>query len=263
MGIVTFATRNGRSGRMIACGEGVKKDDDTEALVALIKSWRFNPKKFAIDGLGYTLSNQQIEFLDLVGDMFRAKYKKSHGEPMSVSEKPLAEKWGISVASGHGIGKDFSLSIVLIWLLTVWSAPENPATALVTGPNFKTLQGVLWKEFRRHIRQGKLMGGPEGWLSRIFEIQSDKVIHKELPGESFIEGRSIAVAGNADAQGEALAGRHEKYMILAIDEASGVPDGVFRPIEGAMTGAVNFGILIGNMTRNTRVLPRYARPRQA
>jgi uncharacterized protein (UPF0297 family) len=229
----------------------VAKKDANEALVALVRSWRFNPKKFAYDGLGYKLSNQQMELLDLVGDVFRAKYKRANNETLSISEKPLAEKWGVSIASGHGVGKDFSLAIVLLWLLVVWSAPENPATALVTGPNFSTLKSVLWKEFRRHIRQGRLLGGEPGWLTRIFDIQSDKIIHKELPGESFIEARTASVTGSAEEQGEALAGRHEKYMILAVDEASGVPDGVFRPIEGAMTGAVNFGILIGNMTRNS------------
>jgi phage terminase large subunit len=229
----------------------VSKKDPNEALVELVKSWHFNPRKFAVDGLGYTLSNQQIEFLDLVGDLFRAKYKKSHGESLSVTDKLLAEKWGVSVASGHGIGKDFSLAIILLWLQVVWSSADHPATSLVTGPNFSTLKSVLWKEFRRHIRQGKLLGGREGWLARIFEIQSDKVLHKELKGEAFIEARTASVTGSAEEQGEALAGRHEQYMILAVDEASGVPDGVFRPIEGAMTGRVNFGILIGNMTRNS------------
>jgi len=227
------------------------KKSSNEALVALVRSWKFDPRKFAIDGLGYRLSNQQIEFLDLVGDVFRAKWKKSHGEPLNAVEKYRAEKWGISVASGHGIGKDFSLAIVLLWLLTTWSEAASPATALVTGPNFSTLKSVLWKEFRRHIRQSKLLGGQEGWLGKIFEMQSDKVLHRELPGESFIEARTASVTGSAEEQGEALAGRHEQYMILAVDEASGVPDGVFRPIEGAMTGRVNFGILIGNMTRNS------------
>ncbi len=227
------------------------KKDNLEGLVALNKSWQFNPRKFALDGLGYKLSNQQMEFLDLVGDVFRAKWKRANGVAMNPVEQINADKWGVSVASGHGIGKDFTLAIILLWLLVVWSAPDNPATALVTGPNFSTLKSVLWKEFRRHIRQGSLLGGQPGWLSQLFEIQSDKIIHKLLKGESFIEARTASVTGSAEEQGEALAGRHEKYMILAIDEASGVPDGVFRPIEGAMTGAVNFGILIGNMTRNS------------
>jgi len=229
----------------------VSKKDEATVLSDLVASWKFNPKKFAIEGLGYQLSNQQVEFLDLVGDMFRAKWKKSHGQSLSISDKPLADKWGVSVASGHGIGKDFTLAIILLWLLVVWSTPENPATALVTGPNFSTLKSVLWKEFRRHIRQSSLLGGPPGWLGQIFEIQSDKIIHKELKGESFIEARTASVTSSSEEQGEALAGRHEKYMILAVDEASGVPDGVFRPMEGAMTGSVNFGVLIGNMTRNS------------
>ena len=47
-----------------------------------------------------------------------------------------------------------------------------------------------------------------------------------------------------------LAGKHADHMLVLMDEASGVPDPVFLPIEGGMTGPCNLAILIGNPTQN-------------
>src|SRR5574341_1230305 len=38
-------------------------------------------------------------------------------------------------------------------------------------------------------------------------------------------------------------------MMVVVDEASGVPDAVFRPLEGALTGPINFVLMIFNPTR--------------
>ena len=40
-------------------------------------------------------------------------------------------------------------------------------------------------------------------------------------------------------------------LLIVVDEASGVPDPVFIPLEGAMTQEDNMVILIGNPTKNT------------
>ena len=40
-------------------------------------------------------------------------------------------------------------------------------------------------------------------------------------------------------------------MLFVCDEASGIPDPVYIPLEGAMTQENNRVLLIGNMTRNT------------
>lgn len=144
-------------------------------------------------------------------------------------------------------GKDKFLAGVYLWFLTCFPY----AKGLVTGPNFATLKSVLWHEFRKITRTSTVRGENAGWLTQLFEIQHDKLIHKHSNGESYVEARTANVKGSSEEQGEALAGRHEKYLLLSVDEASGVPDGVFRPLEGAMAGRVNFAILIGNMTRNS------------
>ncbi|NIT32119.1 MAG: hypothetical protein GTN51_10870, partial [Armatimonadetes bacterium] len=88
-------------------------------------------------------------------------------------------------------------------------------------------------------------------LRELVEVKAEKVYLKVAKGEAFIEGRTANVKATADEQAETLAGRHADYMILAADEASGIPAPVFQPLEGAMTGLMNMAILIGNMTRSS------------
>ena len=49
---------------------------------------------------------------------------------------------------------------------------------------------------------------------------------------------------------ETLAGRHEDHMLFVIDEASGIPEAVFKPIEKTLTGKLNLVFMIYNPTRN-------------
>jgi hypothetical protein len=44
---------------------------------------------------------------------------------------------------------------------------------------------------------------------------------------------------------------HDEHLFIICDEASGIPDPTFIPLEGAMTQEDNKVLLIGNMTKNT------------
>ena len=220
------------------------------ALQHILSRWQFDPARFFREALGVTPSNQQEEGCKLVGDMFKAKYDKSLDKPLTKKQKDLAGKLGVAIRSGHGSGKDYFLAGIFLWLLTCYPADSR---GLATAPNYKTLTNVLWTLFRGMIARSKFMDDDRytGWLSRHFEIQGDKLIVKDSNGQNFVEARTATVRGGDDGQGEALAGRHSEFQIQAIDEASGVPDGVFRPIEGAQSGRVNITIMIGNPTRGS------------
>ena len=222
-------------------------DVPESSLDQIFIKWLFRPDLFFAEGLGAKLSNQQEDGLRKLGDLFRAKHRASVGLSLNAYQESLVKKTGISISSGHGTGKDFTLAGVYLWLLTCW----KPATGLVTGPNFSTIKSVLWKELRRFVREGRFFGEDPGWLGRFFEVMSTRVESKSMPGEQFLEARSCQMTGGDEEQGEALAGRHNEYMILAVDEASAPPDGVFKPLEGAKTGRVNIGFLIGNMTKHS------------
>jgi hypothetical protein len=197
--------------------------------------------------IGATPTSQQRDALLLVGKLAKAKVKLFEGKKLTKEEKKLSAKRGISIRSGHGTGKDAFLAWVYIWLLTCFWYPKG----LVTAPTGHQLKDILWSELNKWIRFSatKIESG-KSVLTDNLVWQSEKVFVMGAKEEWFVAARTANVKGSEEEQGEALAGMHGDYMVLGIDEASGVPKGVFAPIEGAMTGKMNFAIIIGNPTRN-------------
>jgi phage terminase large subunit len=52
-----------------------------------------------------------------------------------------------------------------------------------------------------------------------------------------------------EEQAETLAGLHEDFLLIIADEASGIPDPVFRPLESTLTRKCNLCLLLFNPTR--------------
>jgi hypothetical protein len=101
------------------------------------------------------------------------------------------------------------------------------------------------------------MGGEKGnsILDEMFETQSEKVFCKAVPKDKrgkewFAEAVTINTKASEEEQGEALGGRHADYMLVVLDEASGIPDPVFKPLEGTLTGICNIVVMIFNPTRS-------------
>jgi len=140
----------------------------------------------------------------------------------------------ISVKSGHGIGKDATLSWLILWYLFCFKDSQIPCTA----PTSQQMYDILWKEisvwlnkmpreikalYDWQINHIRMVESPETWFAR---AQTAK---KETP--------------------EALAGVHGRYVFLISDEASGVHDLVYTTAEGALTGMDFFFMMISNPTR--------------
>jgi len=62
--------------------------------------------------------------------------------------------------------------------------------------------------------------------------------------------RTCNMKGSAEDQADTLSGFHEDYMLAVIDEGAGVPDPVFKPFEGTLTGICNIVLLLFNPTRS-------------
>ena len=114
-----------------------------------------------------------------------------------------------------------------------------------TAPTFRQLSDILWSEISKWGRKST------SGLANEFVIQKDKIFHKEAPKEHWVRAVSVSVKASKEEQAETLAGFHGDHMLIVIDEASGVPDPVFIPLEGAMTQEDNWCLMIGNMTKNT------------
>lgn len=217
--------------------------DMSKSLINTIERWRKHPEIFDREAFlweeGEGPTAQQVQLFTWVGKLANAKFKVNTGRKCTDEEKALARKLGISIKSGHGTGKTGSLARIYYWLLLCF--PES--LGYVTAPNAPQLESVLWKEFRKWKRKSPL-------LDKLFEVQSDKVYHKENKGECFVQARTSNIRATEDEQAETLAGQHADYMIMAADEASALAAGIFKPLEGALTGIMNFIIMITNPTRS-------------
>lgn len=179
-----------------------------------LRRWKDDPLLFALECLHVKPSTQQVELLQSF-----AKCKRT------------------TIRSGHGTGKDASASWIICWFL----ATRPYAKVICTAPTARQLADILWSEISKWMRQSAVADD--------FVIQKDKIYHKEAQKEWWARAVSTNTRASKEEQSETLAGFHGDHMLIVCDEASGIPDPVFIPLEGAMTQEDNKCLLIGNMTQ--------------
>lgn len=140
----------------------------------------------------------------------------------------------ISVRSGHGVGK----SAWLAWCIIHFTVTHFPCKVPCTAPTKHQIEDVLWGElalWRRRMHKG---------LADLFEVTSERMYLKLAPDECFAVART-ARPDNPDA----LQGFHSEHIMFVVDEASGVPDLIFQPLEGALSTPGAKSIMAGNPTK--------------
>ena len=187
--------------------------------IAKLKEWKEKPLIFATECLKVTPSKQQIELLQALAD------------------KSIKR---ITIRSGHGTGKDAAASWVINWFLTV----HRNAKVVCTAPTARQLSDILWSEISKWTRKSDM-------LSEEFVSQKDKIFHVSNAKEWWCRAVSASVKATKEDQAETLAGFHGDDLLFVVDEASGVPDPVYIPLEGALTQENNRILLIGNMTKSS------------
>ena len=140
----------------------------------------------------------------------------------------------LSVRSGHGVGKSAWLAWCILWFTSTHFPCKVPCTA----PTSHQLEDVLWAELALWRRK---MGTK---LSELFEVTSDRMYLKLAPDECYATART-ARKENPDA----LQGFHSDNLMFVVDEASGVDDVIFLPLEGALSTPGAKSILCGNPTQ--------------
>ena len=208
--------------------------------IAAFQAWQKDSNKYIADTLpDFHGTTQQRGLFTELSRLINAKLKRSRGEELEPIEAAYAEKIGISVMSGKGPGKDTAAAIAILYFLNCFPFVKIPCTA----PTGHQLKDVLWGEINKWLRQSK----NKDWLT----WQSDKIFFNEAKGrEWFAVARTCNPRATAEEQAETLAGFHEDFLMIVIDEASRVPDPVFRALEGTLTGKCNFILNIFNPTRS-------------
>jgi hypothetical protein len=152
----------------------------------------------------------------------------------------------------HNTGKDGWTAWFIQWFEFCFNNVLIPCTA----PSADQLKNILWTEVSRWLNRngddGKLLVSP--LVKNSIIVQNDRIYRKASKGKDVINFAFPKTANpkdDAEAQAKTLYGFHDIHMAIVIDDAAGVLDPVFKPLEGTVTKDCNFIILLFNPIFNT------------
>ena len=192
---------------------------------------------------GYAIDGEAVAYysthpVDFVMEQVIAGRTHDNGTPFLPDKEQkkalglLAQgKWPV-IRAGRGVGKTAWLAWIIIW----WIYCHTSAKIIVTSVKAAQLEVNLWPEIKRWLTGCPLEGD--------FEWQKSKVYLKGREQESFAVMQTGAVA-------ESLQGAHDPYLLIVIEEASGVEDAAFDALLGSLTQEHNAMVMVGNPTRSS------------
>lgn len=198
--------------------------------ILLFREWQRSPRAFIRDVWGLTPERDNTLFI-------KGKHLTwQQDDILKAVEDALAGKASkrISVKAGHGIGKSCTLAWLVIWYLICFKDAQIPCTA----PTADQMFDVLWKELKKWIDRMPL------FLSTKLEWSTGYLRVTESPNTWFARAKTARKEAP-----EALAGVHGDFVMMLVDEASGVPEEIFNTAEGALTSKDILFIMISNPTR--------------
>ena len=152
--------------------------------------------------------------------------------------KAISDNQFISIAACHDLGKTFTIARVILAIGSIY----NGCKIITTAPTWDLVRLVLWSEINSGYRDSLT---PLGGRMLLTEWHQDK--------EWFVVGLSPReeAGGASQSQGRAsnFQGMHSKTMtVVVFDEATGVPHGRWKQVDGMMTSKNVKFIAIGNPT---------------
>lgn len=185
--------------------------------VGFVKRYSANLALFAKEVCGLNLTYQQVELMESVN--------------------PFGSR--TSVASGHGTGKTASYGIIALWHLVCF---HGSITAIIA-PNIMQVRKQVFKEISLSLNRMK--AGHFDWVADEVELFSDSVNIKGAKQYWHVLAKTAP-----KNEPENLAGLHGDFLLIIVDEASGVEDSHFGVLTGALTDKRNRMVLASQPTRN-------------
>lgn len=183
----------------------------------------------------WELDTFQAELLDAVMDVWR----KKQGLPTVINHdgRPF-----ITVRSGHGPGKTHLAALIALTFATAF-----PARIICTAPKLMQLRTRLWGALR------KIDARAERWWSSTHVIHDTTVYWHRLDARGRVcEDKNWCVLAETASHPENLAGHHERFQLIIVDEATGVSENLWPVIFGALSsGELQVLLMISNPTRIT------------
>lgn len=210
---------------MNARAEDVKESiSPAEAAAAIIDRARTDPVWLFETGYGVDLDPWQRDLLNALADPVR----KHYGLPTKINHAGCTK---VTVRAMHGPGKTFGAAMAIHWFGLCFKT-LSPATA----PKLDQLKNRLWPNVR------KLRGMANDYIKSIIDVRTTEIIFYGDPDWKF-----VAETGKSP---ENLQGYHDEFMLIVVDEATGIEESMFPVIESALsTGVICLLLLIGNPTK--------------
>ena len=223
-------------------------------LTEKIKSWTWNnEKKYDVY---YEVS--MYRNIDLIPTQLKRKQpgidriQQRTNLHFGITIKKLSDDryYGFEVDRDHlfvlgdfSVARNCGKDAVASWLALNFLVTRPYAKCLITAPTNRQLKDIFLAETVKWLRQSL--------VADEFLVRRDAILHKEAPKEWWLRLISPSVTSTKEEQSETLAGIHGEHLLIIADEASGISDPVFVPLEGAMTQPDNKVVLIGNMTKSS------------
>lgn len=132
-----------------------------------------------------------------------------------------------AVQSAHGLGKSFLAAVLAAWWID--THPPNDTLVVSTAPSQDQVHGILWEEIRGLHAAANLKGvvqRTDRWL---------------------IGDRQVGLGRKPpDYSQSAFQGFHRRFVLVILDEACGIPQGLWTAVETVTTGPDCRILAIGN-----------------
>jgi hypothetical protein len=133
-----------------------------------------------------------------------------------------------AVKSCHAAGKSFTAADVALWYLH-----NHPHSIVITtGPTQRQVEGILWREIRSSQQKAKVPL-PGALLTTELKIE---------------DGWQAFGFTAPEHDSDKFQGWHSQYILVVVDESSGVSEDIFDAIDGILTSDESRLLLIGNPT---------------
>lgn len=175
------------------------------------------------------------EALEATADVWR----KKNGIPTRVNHTGINQ---ITIRSPHGSGKTHSAAILCHWFNTAF-----PGRVVCTAPKLDQLRSRVWGALRKVDARAEA-------FHRATHIIHDTTVYWYGVNDAgkVVENKNWCILAETASHPEALAGHHERYQMVLVEEATGVSETLYPVVFGALsTGELQILVLISNPTKRT------------
>lgn len=155
----------------------------------------------------------------------------------------VADNRYTAARSCHDVGKSFISASTIAWWIA--AHPPGEAFAVSTAPTAPQVEAILWRELNRVHRLRDLPGYLTGGAVPSWKLGNEIVAYGRKP---------------ADYDQSAFQGIHAKYVLVVIDEACGVPQGLFEAADALATNELSRVLAIGNPDDPASYFEKICRP---